>query len=153
MEYPINIQVFPLYRAVMEPLAIFTLAYASYLSAELFHFSGIIRWETRTYVCMCTCLCVCACERVGVRMCEFRERPNYPDCFLMDISKCHSCVSVRSAVAWFRHSTPSTTFLTSRIPQSYTSAKWWGMVPPTSLRIVHIACHGIRHWRNVLDLH
>lgn len=32
--------------SVVEPLAVFTLAYLSYLTAELFHFSGIIRWDT-----------------------------------------------------------------------------------------------------------
>lgn len=33
------------YFSVVEPLAVLGMAYLSYLTAELFHFSGIIRYE------------------------------------------------------------------------------------------------------------
>lgn len=39
--------------SVVEPLAVLGMAYLSYLSAELFHFSGIIRWASIEHQMSC----------------------------------------------------------------------------------------------------
>ena len=45
---------------VMEPLALLGIAYLAYLTAELFHFSGIIRWGIDTHLQLLFTMITCA---------------------------------------------------------------------------------------------